>query len=254
MIYLHKIIPLITSPLFFVLTLLVILIILRKSKLIKLKNSLLFLSFLTLFLFSNPLISNKLVKYIETPHHPVKLSEVPVSDFIVVLSGGMIHQVKDDVYEWSDPDRFFAGIKLLNANKGKKIIYTGGLLPWEKKKNTEGEVLKKKSIEFGVDENDILITKKVQNTYEEANAIFYLINKKSKIILVTSAFHMNRATFLFKKHGFKVFPYPVDFKSNNNKITILDFIPSASSFSMSSFAFREMLGRIYYRLKYIFIL
>ena len=58
MIYLHKIIPLITSPLFFVLTLLVILIILRKSKLIKLKNSLLFLSFLTLFLFSNPLISN----------------------------------------------------------------------------------------------------------------------------------------------------------------------------------------------------
>ena len=65
MIYLHKIIPLITSPLFFVLTLLVILIILRKSKLIKLKNSLLFLSFLTLFLFSNPLISNKLVKYID---------------------------------------------------------------------------------------------------------------------------------------------------------------------------------------------
>ena len=43
-------------------------IILRKSKLIKLKNSLLFLSFLTLFLFSNPLISNKLVKYIEAPY------------------------------------------------------------------------------------------------------------------------------------------------------------------------------------------
>ena len=254
MIYLHKMFTLITSPLFFTLTLLAISIVLRKSRFIKLKSFLLLLSFLTLFIFSNPLISNKLIKYIETPHHPVKLSEVPVSDFIVVLSGGMIHQVKDDVYEWSDPDRFFAGIKLLNANKGKKIIYTGGLLPWEKKKNTEGEVLKKKSIEFGIDENDILTTKKVQNTYEEANAIFYLINKKSKIILVTSAFHMNRATFLFKKHGFKVFPYPIDFKSNNNKITILDFIPSVSSFSMSSFAFREMLGRIYYRLKYIFIL
>ncbi len=136
MIYLHKIIPLITSPLFFVLTLLAISIILRKSKFIKLKNSFLFLSFLTLFLFSNPLISDKLVKYIEVPYRPVNLSEVPVSDYIVVLSG-MVHEVKDDVYEWSDPDRFFAGIKLLNANKGKKIIYTGGLLPWEKKKKTE---------------------------------------------------------------------------------------------------------------------
>ena len=251
MIYLHKVIPLITSPLFFTITLLVIVFFLRKSKFSKVKNFLLILSFLTLFFFSNPLISNKLVKYIEVPYQPVKLFEVPVSDFIVVLSGGIIHKVKDDVYEWSDPDRFFAGIKLLNANKGKKIIYTGGLLPWEKKKNTEGEVLKNKSIEFGVDENDILTTKKVQNTYEEANAIFYLINKKSKIILVTSAFHMNRAEFLFKKHGFKVFPYPVDFQFKNNKITILDFIPSAGSLSRSSFVIREALGRIYYRIKFL---
>ena len=98
------------------------LIILRKSKLIKLKNSLLFLLFSTLFLFSNPLISNKLVKYIEAPYLPVKLSQVPESDYIVVLSG-MVHFVKDNVYEWSDPDRFFAGIKLLNANKGRKIIF-----------------------------------------------------------------------------------------------------------------------------------
>ena len=157
MIYLHKIIPLITSPLFFVLTLLAISIFLRKSKFIKLKSFILFLSFLTLFIFSNPLISNKLVKYIETPHHPVKLSQVPESDYIVVLSG-MVHFVKDNFYEWSDPDRFFAGIKLLNANKGRKIIYTGGLLPCEKKKNNEGEVLKKKSIELRVDENDILTT------------------------------------------------------------------------------------------------
>ena len=207
--------------------------------------------FVIVEVFSNPFISNKLIKYIEAPYLPVKSSEVPESDFIVVLSGGMIHQVKDDVYEWSDPDRFFAGIKLIHANKGKKIIYTGGLLPWEKKKNTEGELLKNKSIEFGVDENDILTTKKVQNTYEEANAIFYLINKKSKIILVTSAFHMNRATFLFKKHGFKVFPYPVDFQFKNNKITILDFIPSAGSLSRSSFVILEVLGRLYYRIKFL---
>ncbi len=251
MIYLHKIIPLITSPLFFVLTLLVILIILRKPKFIKLKNSLLFLSFLTLFLFSSPLISNKLVKYIEAPYLPVKLSQVPKSDYIVVLSG-MVHFVKDNVYEWSDPDRFFAGIKLLNANKGRKIIYTGGLLPWELKKKTEGELLKNKSLEFGIDENDIFITKKVQNTYEEANAISHLIGKKSKIILITSAFHMKRAELLFKKHNFNVFPYPVDFKFIDNKITILDFIPSAHSLNRSSFVIREVLGRVYYHVKFLF--
>ena len=253
MIYLHKVFSLIISPLFVAITLLFIVIFISKSKSFKFQNILLYLSFLILLLLSNPLISNKLVKYVESPYYFVKLSKVPVSDFIVVLSGGMVNQVKDNVYEWSDPDRFFAGLKLLNANKGKKIIYTAGLLPWENKKKTEGELLKNKSIEFGVDENDIFITKKVQNTFEEANAIFHLINKKSKIILVTSALHMNRAKFIFEKKGFNVFPYPVDFKSNNNIITILDFIPSANSLSMSSFAFREMLGRIYYGIKFIFL-
>ena len=63
---------------------------------------------------------------------------------------------------------------------------------------------------------------------------------------------MNRATFLFKKHGFKVFPYPVDFKFENHKITILDFIPSAGSLKSSSFVIREVLGRIYYRFKFLF--
>ena len=252
MIYLHKIIPLITSPLFFALTLLVISIILRKSRFIKLKSFLLFLTFLTLFIFSNPLISNKLVKYIELPYLPVKLSEVPVSDFIVVLSGGMVHQIKNDVHEWSDPDRFFAGIKLLNTKKGKKIIYTGGSLPWEKKKKSEGELLKVISMDFGINENDILITEKVQNTYDEAKATSNLIKKEAKIILVTSAFHMARSKFLFEKRGFTVFPYPVDFKFKNNKITFMDFIPSADSLSRSSFVIRELLGRLYYRFKYLF--
>ena len=250
MIYLHKTISLIISPLFLAITLLAISIILRKSRFIKLKSFLLFLIFLTLFIFSNPLISNKLVKYIEMPYQPLKLSEVPESDYIVVLSG-MVHKVKDNVYEWSDPDRFFAGIKLLNANKGKKIIYTGGLLPWEKKKKTEGELLKNKSLEFGIHENKILITKKVQNTYEEANAISHLIDSKSKIILVTSAFHMKRSEFLFKKHSLIIFPYPVDFKFKNNRITILDFIPSVDSLSRSSFVIREIIGRIYYRVKFL---
>ena len=251
MIYIHKVIPLITSPLFLVIILIFISLLIKKSKFLKIKNFLLFLSLLTLFLFSNPLISNKLVKYIEYPYKPVHLSDVPSVDFIVVLSG-MIHLVKNNVHEWSDPDRFFGGIKLLNAKRGKKIIYTGGFLPWEKKKKSEGELLKVISMDFGINENEILITEKVQNTYDEAKATSNLIKKEAKIILVTSAFHMARSKFLFEKSGFTVFPYPVDFKFKNNKITFMDFIPSADSLSRSSFVIRELLGRLYYRFKYLF--
>ena len=65
--------------------------------------------------------------------------------------------------------------------KEKNYLYWWIITLGEEEK-TEGELLKNKSIEFGIDENDILITKKVQNTYEEANAISHLIDNKSKII------------------------------------------------------------------------
>ena len=54
-----------------------------------------------------------------------------------------------------------------------------------------------------------------------------------------------------KKNDFKIFPYPVDFKFKNNKFTILDLIPSANSLSRSSFVIREVLGRMYYRVKFL---
>ena len=65
--------------------------------------------------------------------------------------------------------------------KEKNYLYWWIITLGEEEK-TEGELLKNKSLEFGIDENDILITKKVQNTYEEANAIYHLIDKNLKYL------------------------------------------------------------------------
>ena len=46
------------------------------------------------------------------------------------------------IYEWSDPDRFFGGIELMKAGKARKIIFTGGKMPWQSDEiKPEGEVL-----------------------------------------------------------------------------------------------------------------
>ena len=89
---------------------------------------------------------------------------------------------------------------------------------------------------------------------QESEAIKNLLlnnNLKPKIILVTSAMHMNRAIFLFRRQGIDVIPYPVDFKSS--RITNLElffnlmhWIPSPSNLHLSSISLREILGRIYY--------
>jgi len=58
---------------------------------------------------------------------------------------------------------------------------------------------------------------------------------------------MRRAEMLFRKSGFEVTPFPVDFESSESGgITILSFVPSAQALARSETAIIEMIGLAYY--------
>ncbi len=154
-------------------------------------------------------------------------------------------------YEFGEAsDRIFAGINLFKEKKAPKLILTRGKLPWSVG-IPEGEYLKKIAIANGISESNIHLTKNVENTDQEAKAIKKLLSDdKSKILLVTSAYHMPRAQKVFKAAGLNVVPFPVDFQKELSKITFMSFMPSANALSRTSFFVREMIGRVYYNLKY----
>ena len=70
--------------------------------------------------------------------------------------------------------------------------------------------------------------------------------RPQNIILVTSAFHMERAKALFIQNGFIVTAYPVDFKADTSDLTPMSFMPSAYALKDVEFALRELMGRLYY--------
>ena len=112
----------------------------------------------------------------------------------------------------------------------------------------------KKAKELGVPLQALSTTPSVVNTAEEAFAIkktLYLLNGKAapNIILVTSAFHMQRAKRQFERQGFIVHPFPVDFKTSKNSDWRHPYkwMPNASSLYKSSTALREFLGRAIYK-------
>ena len=246
MIYFHKILPLLFSPLFLIISLIILGLILNSKK-ISLTG------IAILIIFSMPIVSNKLLAYLESDYELIKPSKVETADAVVVLSG-MVSAIKtkDGLdYEWGGGvDRFFTGIDLFNLNKAPTLIFTGGKLPWSIGV-PEGEFLKKEAIKLGIPKKDILITENVENTDQEAKAIKKLLSSDNpKVILVTSAFHMPRAQLVFEAAGINVIPSPVDFMIGAGKLTFMNFIPSASSFAATSFFVREIIGRTYYNLKY----
>ena len=159
------------------------------------------------------------------------------------------------IFEWNDPDRFFAGIELYKANKSNRLIFTGGKNPLTSDLPPEGDIYINEAISMGIPKEDLFTTYPVHNTLQEAQAIKKLLNDEipliqKKIILVTSAFHMKRAKKVFENEGISVQPYPVDFKSDksffSSLLNPLKFMPSSYSFNKSSSAVREIIGRIIY--------
>jgi uncharacterized SAM-binding protein YcdF (DUF218 family) len=246
MIYLHKVIALIASPLFLIIFL-IFLGIIFKSKKISL------LGFIVLIFCSLPIISSKLISYLEKDYILQNISNIDKADAIVVLSG-MLKTIKFNnklEYEFNEKvDRILSGIDLFKNDKAPLLILTRGKFPWLVGV-PEGEYLKNFAMKFGIPEESIFLTDSVQNTHQEAKSVKKLLNSnEAKIILVTSAFHMPRAKKVFESYNIKVIPFAVDFINTHSKLTIIDFIPSAYKFSVTSVFVREMIGRLYYSLKY----
>ena len=214
MIYLHKILPLIVSPIFLVMFLITWGIVFR-SRIAGI------LAVSILIICSLPIFSNKLITSLENEYILSDASSAKTADAIVVLSG-MVRTINGKnglSYEWGEAsDRIFAGIELIKENKAPIMVLTGGKLPWSVGK-PEGEYLRDVAIKYGVPNKNILLTENVENTDQEAKAVAKLLNKASpKIILVTSAFHMPRAQKVFEAAGIKIEPFAVDFLSGAGQI------------------------------------
>ena len=246
MIYLHKILPLIISPLFFIILIISLGIILKSKKIS-------FVGILIFLICSLPIVSDNLIYYLEKDYQPINISTIEDADAIVVLSGMTIPIKKNNdlIYEFNDSiDRILAGIKLIKKNKAPYLILTRGKVPWSTGK-PEGEVLLNFALDFEIKKQKMILTENVQNTDQEAKAVKKLFpNKDQKIILVTSAFHMPRAIKVFQAAGIDVVPFPVDFQASYQKFTLMNLIPSASAFNNTSHFIREIQGRLYYQLKY----
>ncbi len=246
MIYFHKILPALFLPIGIVLVALTAAVVTKKRAFIV-------AGLLPLVGLSLPLVSNLLLRTIENFESRPVIETLQTGDAIVVLSGMLTSAPLaggGTVSEWRDPDRFFAGVELLKAEKAPLLIFTGGTLPWLPANPPEGEILKPFAIQFGAPADRIAVTSTVENTEDEAKEVRRKLGPGKKVILVTSAFHMPRAQRLFSAHGLDVIPFPVDFNQDStSSLTILDFIPTATELVKSEVAIREWIGRAYYAVK-----
>jgi len=198
---------------------------------------------LLLYLCSIPLVGESAVNKLETKYaFPGNLK----GDVIVMLGGGANIDTPalngNGNLSASASSRLLACTELYNQLHVPIILSGGQVYSFT---GNEAEIGRRMLINLGVKENDIIIENKSLNTEQNAENTAKILKDKgfAEPILVTSAFHMQRAVLLFERNKIQVVPYPCDYKTNIHKIvTSDDFIPNSEALSNLSTALKESIG------------
>ncbi|BCG65940.1 MAG: hypothetical protein methR_P3812 [Methyloprofundus sp.] len=208
----------------------------------------------TLLLLSMPIVAKHLAASQEI--YP-PLDKVAIHDFaaqaIVVLGGGL----REPAPEYQQLAALKSGTleRVRYAAKIAKqtqlpILTTGGKV-FDSDLPSEAELMAKVlTDEFGQpvhwqEENS-------RNTAENASYTQDILIQEgiSRIILVTHAYHMQRAVKQFQGQGFQVLPAPTVLLAHSDTLNILSFLPSASALQKSTLTLHEIMGIIWYELRY----
>ncbi len=181
--------------------------------------------------------------------HVPAVESFPEADAIVVLGGSMGSDTNLSGYaEMStSADRVWQAARLWKAGKAPRIIATGD----GARESTLG-LLK----DFGVDEKCVEFLD-ARNTEEEAKGVVEVVfnaekqrgrEAESKILLVTSAWHMKRARMMFEKYakGVEVVCAPADFEMSMAVRRGWSVLPDAYSLHLNSVAVHEWVGIVGY--------
>jgi uncharacterized SAM-binding protein YcdF (DUF218 family) len=149
------------------------------------------------------------------------------------------------------PDRIVAAVALALKYPNAKIVFSGGSASLISNEAREADYAAAVFENLGVDKARLTMDRASRNTYENAQFSKQLAAPKpgERWLLVTSAFHMPRAVGLFRKVGFAVEPFPVDWHVGRDTTDIFAFTQfSTDGLVRTDIAVREWLGLIAYRL------
>src|SRR6476469_2739183 len=112
------------------------------------------------------------------------------------------------------PDRIIAAAALARRFPNARVVFSGGSANLVSNDAREADFAGAIFESLGVDKSRLIMERRSRNTQENAEFSKALVAPKDgeRWLLVTSAFHMPRSVGLFRKAGFAVEPYPVDWR------------------------------------------
>ncbi|NKA17172.1 MAG: YdcF family protein [Alphaproteobacteria bacterium] len=209
-----------------------------------------FLLILFLFFGYTPL-SNFLLNKIEDF---IKPSKYPVQQLkgIIVLGGsfnsGLQSRERNEVLLNSSAERLTKVLEIYNKNPKLLILFSGFSGELKPQGWSESDMAKKFFLEQGIKSDNLIFENQSRNTFENIKySKDIILSYKGTWGLVTSAYHMPRSYFGFKRQGLILEPISVDYQTGTSQIFWINF-DIASGLRNWSIIFHETIGISYYKI------
>ena len=211
-------------------------------------------SALLLWTCSTPIVAEYVAGALERQYPARPISETEGADVAILLGGGVRPPAPPrlDADLADAGDRVVHAARLYRAGKVKRILITGGNIPWVPGTQPEANLLRDYLVEFGVPDDAISTAGISRNTYENALEIRDLIAAQplESALLVTSAFHMPRALATFQKLGIPVTPSSTDVRViTKTERPVFDWLPNSKYLDLTTLAVNEWIGYWAYRVR-----
>jgi uncharacterized SAM-binding protein YcdF (DUF218 family) len=174
------------------------------------------------------------------------------AEAIIILGGGRNYDAEEyggDTVSEITLERIRYGVRL-HRQTNLPILVTGGAPLHDRV--PEGELMATAlQQDFQVSPN--WKETNSRNTAENAMFSYEILAKENvkDIFLVTHAWHLSRAVKIFEQQGFRVTPAPTAFEGfGPSPLVFVDFLPNAKAFLKSYYALHEIIGRVWYAIRY----
>jgi len=183
---------------------------------------------------------------------PVSINSLPVYSCGIVPGGFASPDANGNGYFNVSSDRFIQAVKLYRLGKVKHLLISGGNGKPGNKNFREAAWVKTQLIQFGVPDSAIFIEDRSDNTQDNAVNSKHLLDSlqfSPSYLLITSAFHLPRASLIFKKNGVAVDPFPCNYTEGMDSFSLDDLFPRPSILLGWDVYLKETFGYFWYKVK-----
>jgi uncharacterized SAM-binding protein YcdF (DUF218 family) len=209
--------------------------------------------FALLWLACTPLVSYLAVGSLEWSYPPLRERPADI-DAIVVLSGYVYVPETEGARPelgTSTLSRCLRAAEVYRVGRRCPVVVSGGKVDPSSPGPAFAESMRDFLVQLGVPETDLVVEGRSRNTFENAVETSRLLEERGlhRIVLITDAAHLKRATGCFRKRGIDVVPCGCRYRARRMEWSLSAFLPDPRSAEDSLEAWHEWLGFAWYALR-----